>query len=186
MQLPLLCPARSPGRSAALGRLDSCCFPRSGGGKRDRRAHVQVTAPCWALPPPVTPASLLPWPLASLCCVRAWGRRVRRAEIPFLRPASRGRVGASLPPLPAPRGTPPEGESRLESCCWQAGVPQANGSSAQRRGILAPLSLNEGVALSCCFSVVPVLVLRCPPALRAGQGFPWGEKEQERKRGVEG
>lgn len=40
--------------------------------------------------------------------------------------------------------------------------------------------------LSFFFSVVPVLVLCRPLALRARQAFPLGEQEQERKGGMDG
>lgn len=61
-----------------------------------------------------------------------------------------------------------------------------NGSSDKQWKIPAPLFLNEGVTLSLFFSVVPVLVLCRPLALRARQDFPLGEQEQERKGGMDG
>lgn len=47
----------------------------------------------------------------------------------------------------------------FESCCWEAGVPQVNGSSARQYQIPALLFLNEGVTLSLLFSFLPEFVL---------------------------
>lgn len=75
---------------------------------------------------------------------------------------------------------------QFESCCWEAHVPQVNGSSAQRCRIPAPLFRNESITLSLFFSVVPGLVLCRPLALRARQDFPVEEQEQGREQRVDG
>lgn len=73
----------------------------------------------------------------------------------------------------------------FESCCWEAGVPQVNGSSAKRYQIPALLSLNEGVTLSLLFFLSP----------RVCAVVPWHEeqartsllgKRQKRKGGEDG
>lgn len=111
-------------------------------------------------------------------------------------------LASLLAPLPACVGTPlqtegpcgtgagrrertspgcPEGLKGFESCCREPRVPQVNGSSAKQRRVPAPLSLNEGVTLSFCFSLGPALVLWSPGTGSKAENFPPGAGEEGRR-----